>query len=67
LNGSGAADLIGTTSNISFTQPKPLGGSSTLLPIVYSMPLCGDYFQMSLSLGLPSGSPQTGTLVVSKL
>jgi hypothetical protein len=35
--------------------------------IIYFVPLCGDYIQMSLFLGTPSGSPKIGTFVVPKL
>jgi hypothetical protein len=29
-------------------NPQPLGGGTTPLPIIYSMPFSGDYMQMSL-------------------
>jgi hypothetical protein len=43
-----------------YTAPQPLGGSTTPFPIIYSMPLCGDYVQMSLF-------PKIRTLIILKL
>jgi hypothetical protein len=37
---------------------QPLGGGTIPLIIVYSMPLCGDYIQMSLFLGTPKWESQ---------
>jgi hypothetical protein len=44
-----------------------LGGGIIPLPIIYYVPLLMDYIQISLFLGLSSGSPKIGTLVVPKL
>jgi hypothetical protein len=36
-------------------------------PIIYFVPLCEDYIQMSLFPGTPKGSPKTGILAVPNL
>ncbi len=43
-----------------YTAPQPLGGSTTPFLIIYFMPLCGDYVQMSLF-------PKIGTFIILKL
>jgi hypothetical protein len=62
LNGSGVTDLIGTTSSTRFTWPATFGNMHPL-SIIYFVPLCGDYIQMSFFLR----SPKIRILVVPKL
>jgi hypothetical protein len=47
LNGSGAMDLVRTTSSTSFTQPMTFGRKHHSLPIVYYVLPRMDYIQMS--------------------
>jgi hypothetical protein len=67
LNGSGAIDLVRTTSSTSFTQPFPLGGGTIPFPIVYFMLLHKDYIQMSFFPGISKWESQNWILVIPKL
>ncbi len=58
MNGSGATNLVGTISNISFMRPATFGGGPTPFFIVYFLPLCGDYIQMSLFFKTPKWESQ---------
>jgi len=49
-NGNGAPDLIGTFQAQVLHDLQLLGGGTTPLLIVYSMPFYGDYIQMSFFL-----------------
>jgi hypothetical protein len=60
-------NLVKTTSNIALHAPQPLGGGTTPLPIIYYVPLCKVYIQMSFFPRTPNGSPKTRTLVIPKL
>jgi hypothetical protein len=58
MNGSVVTDLVGQFQAQASHGLQPLGGGTTPLPIIYSMPLCGDYIQMALFPETPKWESQ---------